>query len=222
MLVQSATSSNFQPRAPLGSRRQSPPRPPRVGARGGPVCRGQVRGSCPPGATRPSTRGRCRRGESRGRSSAIGRWLARGSAILWRSLDEQSVVPGRWRATHPFDTRRPRFWPSCHAVRASSSLPRQPTLLRVARGSRQIQCVSREVSNPEHLSSLFSLSLSIFRSVTSVLSVSAVPLYSVVGLREYQCARMCDQWISPRVLASVFDCWRRTVTGNPPAPLRIS
>lgn len=38
-----------------GEGRASPPRLPRVGARGGPVCRGQVRGSCPPGATLPTT-----------------------------------------------------------------------------------------------------------------------------------------------------------------------
>lgn len=33
----------------------------------------------------------------------IGRWLARGSAILWRSVDEQSVVPGRSRGTQEFN-----------------------------------------------------------------------------------------------------------------------
>lgn len=88
------------PRLSYREKAASPPRLPRVGARGGPVCRGQVRGSCPPGATLPTTGGsRCR--DARGGDSAdvIGRWLARGSAILWRSVDEQSVVPGRSRGT---------------------------------------------------------------------------------------------------------------------------
>lgn len=92
------------PRLSYREKAASPPRLPRVGARGGPVCRGQVRGSCPPGATLPTTGGsRCR--DARGGDSAdvIGRWLARGSAILWRSVDEQSVVPGRSRGTQEFN-----------------------------------------------------------------------------------------------------------------------
>lgn len=105
MLVQSATSSNFQPRASRIVMATSPPRPPCVGARGGPVCRGQVRGSCPPGATRPSTRSRCRREPRGGSAAAIGRWLARGSAILWRSVQEQSVVPGRPRGRQAHRSR---------------------------------------------------------------------------------------------------------------------
>lgn len=92
------------PRLSYREKAASPPRLPRVGARGGPVCRGQVRGSCPPGATLPTTGGsRCR--DARGGDSAdvIGRWLARGSAILWRSVDEQSVVPDRSRGTQEFN-----------------------------------------------------------------------------------------------------------------------
>ena len=126
MLVQSATSSNFQPRASriekaaskAPTHTQFQPLLPRVGARGGPVCRGQVRGSCPPGATLPTKRRRYRYAHRRGSADLIGRWLARGSAILWRSLGEQSVVPGRPRGTQAFSNpvSRLRLSSLCHAV----------------------------------------------------------------------------------------------------------
>ena len=128
MLVQSATSSNFQPRAPHGSKRQrakhSPPLLPRVGARGGPVCRGQVRGSCPPGATLPTrtqTLSVYARTEGVAPIRLDGGSRAR-SAILWRSLDEQSVVPGRSRGTQAFcnPVSCLRFSSSCHAVLSES------------------------------------------------------------------------------------------------------
>lgn len=138
MLVQSATSSNFQPRAPLGSRRQSPPRPPRVGARGGPVCRGQVRGSCPPGATRPSTRGRCRRGESRGRSivcdwsvarARLGNTLALARRAVSRPWPVEGHAPVRYSSSAflTFVSRGSRFLQPPTTADSAASRPRKPS-----------------------------------------------------------------------------------------------
>lgn len=104
MLVQSATSSNFQPRASLVSREGSESTPV------SPRWRTGWPGVSWPGKGQLSTRchsphyldSRCRDACGGGSTTAIGRWLARGSAILWRSVDEQSVVPGRSRGTREF------------------------------------------------------------------------------------------------------------------------